>query len=542
MIQSVRNFLGLYSIVTGGSAVLSAFISFLIFIFLPELEPVARILLVIAAVLLALFVVGAYSQVRNTVLARQTRYGTNTGVMIVAFVGIAVILNALSAENHTRMDTTAGGQYTLSLQTINVIKSLEKPVKVTGFFTTSQPLSQAAQAEAENLLAEYKHQSSKISFEMVDFEQSPGTAREFEVRNNGTLVFESEDRRERVLGIGEQGDLGITEQNFTGAILKVTGKQPLKIYFLTGHGEREILNSEMNGYSFVREGLTADNYAVESLNLAVINQIPSDASLLVLASPQRPFLENEASLINAYLDQGGNGLFLLDPKPRQEMKDILARWGIMVYDGKIVDQIANVASDMTQPAVVQRSQYADSPITKEIAATFFPDAVGLTFDVPDRDADHIFVDPLAITSPRSYIKAGGSDSLNFEQGADMPGPVALALTVEANNPVGQRPRQPAPAQQGGSPEDLKTTRLAVFADSDYATNQYFYSLGNSDLLLNSVNWLTQQEQLISIRPKPPQFRRLVITQREWNFILYSTIAFWPLAVLFVGGVAWWRRR
>lgn len=536
MIQNLRNFLGLYSIVTGGAALLAGIISALLYIFFPELETVIRTLLVVAVVLLALFIVGAYSQVRNTVSSRQTRYGTNTGIMIVAFVGIAVVLNALSVENHSRIDVTEGGQNTLSRQTRNILGDLKEPVRVTGFFT-QDTTAQAVQSAAENLLAEYRHQNSKISYEMIDPEQRPGMANEKGVVSNTALVFESEGRRKQVLGVSEGGDLGVTEQNFTGAILNVSGMQQLKVYLLTGHAEKDILNQDPgSGFSFVREGLTADNYAVQSLNLAAINQIPADTALLVVASPQRSFLENEAGLINAYLDQGGKALFMLDPNPRQEVVDILVRWGVVVHGGRIVDQLANIASDMTQPAVVQRSQYTPSVITQEIAATFFPDAVGMSFEVPERDQDHILITPLAVTSPRSYVKVGGADSLNFVAGTDVAGPVPLALTIEANNPIGQRPR---PAQEN---QDPRVTRIAVFADSDFATNQYFYSVGNSDLFLNTVNWLTAQEQLISIRTKPSGLRPIVIPVRAWSFILYSTIAFGPLAVLLVGGIVWWRRR
>ncbi|HLC30959.1 MAG TPA: hypothetical protein VJM51_09310, partial [Dehalococcoidia bacterium] len=146
VIQNMRAFLGVYSLVAGGMAVLALVLSFLVFVFLPELRPVARILVALALILLLLFVVGAYSQVRSTVLARQTRYGTNAGLMIVAFLGIALLVNLISAENHRRIDVTASGQYTLSRQTITVLKDLKDAVKVVGFFNDS-PDSQVAQSQ-----------------------------------------------------------------------------------------------------------------------------------------------------------------------------------------------------------------------------------------------------------------------------------------------------------------------------------------------------------------------------------------------------------
>lgn len=221
---------------------------------------------------------------------------------------------------------------------------------------------------------------------------------------------------------------------------------------------------------------------------------------------------------------------------------MLARWGVVVKNGRVVDQAVFVQPDVTTPAV-QGNQYIFSQITKDIAASFFPGAAGMDIAIPDDDKDHVFVSPLAITSFQSYLETN-PDSVSFDEADDPLGPLPLVLTVEATKPIGQRPpRSSAQASATGSQEpEVKPTRMVVFADSDFASNEFFYSLGNSDLLLNSINWLTAQEELISIRPKPAEFRRLVIRQRDWNVILYSTVAFWPLIVLLGGVYAWWRRR
>lgn len=537
-IRTFRNFLGLYSLVIGGAAVVAVATAVLLLVFFPELQVPARVLVALALILLLLFVAGAYSEVRTGVLSRQTRYGTNTGVMAVAFLGIAVLINVVSAQNHHRADLTEGAQFTLSRHTQTVLRGLKAPVKVTGFFTRAAE-AQASRQSAENLLAEYRYHTDKFDFEFVDPEANPGRARQFEVRDNGALVFEFEGRRRQIFGSGEQ--------EFTGAILAVTGIEQQKIYFLAGHGEPEPDSTEERGFSFAKDGLTTDNYEVRTLNLNTVERVPADAAVVVVSAPRTPLLAPEVRLLNEYLDNGGKAIFLLDPSPTQEMKLLVARWGVQVKDGTVVDQSSHVPPDVTVPVAAGYDR--TMVITKDLPATFFPGAAGLGIEIPEDDRDHVFVAPMAGTSPQSFLETT-RDRIEFNPDQDQRGPFPLALTVLAEKPIGQRPpRAPTgTALPGGvtpqiTPEQLiNPTRLVVFADTDFATNQFFYSLGNSDLFLNSINWLTGSQELISIRTKPEQFRRLVVTQRIWNFILYSSVALWPLALLVAGAVVWWRRR
>ncbi len=532
----MRSILGRYSLLLGVAAVAALGLAGLVSVLVPGLGKAVDGLIACAVVLFALYFFGAFAEVRAGVFARQTRYGANAIVMALAFLGILAIVNALAAQNHLRTDVTAGGHYTLSRQTIAVLKDLGQPVKVTGFFN-KDPAAQAGQEEANNRLSEYRFQTGMVSFEFIDPDEKPGIARQYEIKDYGALVFEAGSRRKQVFGL--------SEQDFTGAILNVTGKEQQKIYFVEGHGERAIDASDNQSFSQVRDGLVADNYQVQSINLSTVQAMPPDISVLVVAGPKRPFLNAEIQLLDRYLDDGGKALILLEPNPPPELKRLLAKWGVEVKDGLVVDTQSYVTPDLTVP-LARGAQYTLGQITKDLPASFFPGAAGLTANIPDDDRDHVAVTPLATTTAQSFLETD-PQRIEFTPGADPTGPFLLGLTVEANKPVGQRPLRSA-APSPGQPSAASTqpqqnpTRLVVFADSDFATNNFFYSLGNSDLLLNSVNWLTAQESLISIRPKPPEFRRLDITRRTWDFILYSAAAIWPLAVLLTGGFVWWRRR
>ena len=526
--KGLQSVLGPFSLVTGSLGLVAVLLSALLYLLLPEIQDANRSLLGIGLILLIIFILGAFEQVKSALLARQARYGTNVTVMVLAFVGIAAAVNFVAANNPKRFDVTASGEHTLARQTINILKALDKPIKVTGFFTP-EPASQASQQSAENLLKEYAYYSGgKVSYEFVDPDAKPAVAREFEIRDYGALVFDYEGRRRQVFGIGEQ--------DFTGAILNATGKEQKKVYFLSGHSEHDSGSSAGNGYSQAEQGLRSDNFSVGTVDLSIASNVPDDAAVLIVAGPQKDLLDPEAAALEKFLVGGGRTLFLLDPNPPASWRTLLAKWGLKLQDGHIIDQRSFANPDVGTPAA-QRDQYYFNQITKDLATTFFPGAAGLSWEIPEDDRENIAIAPIIETSFQSWLETD-SQQVAFDEGKDKRGPLPLAVTVEARAPIGVRPQGSSTAAGGGA----ESARFVVFADSDFASNEFFYSLGNSDLFLNSVNWLGAQEELISIRPKPPEFRRIVVTQRAWNWVLYSSILFLPGMVILAGGVAWWRRR
>ncbi|MCX6023976.1 MAG: Gldg family protein [Chloroflexi bacterium] len=382
----------------------------------------------------------------------------------------------------------------------------------------------ASRDQAGDLLKEYSYLNDKFTYEFVDPEEKPAIARQYEIRDYGALVFTVGSKKQQVFGLGEQ--------DFTGAILNVTGVQQKKVLFVGGHGEHDIDADATDGYRQARQGLETDNYKVDRLDLGTTAKAPDDTAVLVLAGPKKPLLPNELKVIDDYLRQGGKMMILLEPNPQKELQELLRKWGLAFRDGSVVDTLVYAQPDFATPAVL-KSQYRLHQITKDLDTTFFPGATGIYFAIPQEDQGKIVPSPLAVTSGSSWLTTAASTTgtPTFSEGKDIPGPVLLAATIEAQAPVG------VPAVPGA-----KDSRIVIIGDSDFASNEYFYSKSNSDLFLNSVNWLGAQEELISIRPKPPQFRRLIITQRGWNWILYSSVGFLPAAVLMAGGVAWWRRR
>ena len=516
------------------------FIAILIRFFLPELTESVLGLLLLSLILFLIFVIGARKEIKDFMLSRRGRYGLNTIVMISVFIAILICANYLGVIKHRRFDVTASSQFTLAPQTVNVIKGLKAPVQAIGFFPSGSQF-QAARREVQNLLEEYRYFNRDFSFKFVDPEAKPALAKQYQVRYNGTIIFESGSRQKIILGANEQ--------NFTGALLEVTGIKAKKIYFLTGHGERDMNDKGEGGYFVARRGLIRDLYQLETLNLTLTPEVPQDCAVLIMAGAKKAFPPAEKKALQVYLKRNGKILFLVDPNPPAEITEIMAEWGITIDPGRVIDKRAYAAPDMASPAIF-RGNYPPYVITAGLDTTYFPDAASViltnelsrvlvkkdTDKATDKGAEakwpltpvqygNVAVLPALLTTQSSWLEKTGKKTQ---------GPLALGAMLIASAPLVEETSSVSKRE--------KLTRLVVIGDSDFASNIHFQNGGNGDLFLNAVNWLAEEEHLINIRPKQYSFRRLVINKNAVRFIRYSSVGLLPVLVLIVGGIIWWRKR
>jgi len=460
--------------------------------------------------------------IREAITGRQARYGSNALVMSIAFIGILALLNFLGARHHKRFDLTAEKQFSLSKQTVQVLNNLKEPVHVTAFF----PQSDSRRQNAEDLLKEYAARSDKFTYEFVDPDLQPALARQFKITSYGTLVFQRGNKTQNVYGL--------QEQDFTSAIVKVSRDKSLVVYFVTGHQERDPESAQNGGYSQVRTLLQRDNYEVKSLNLAVTDTVPSDAAVVVLAAPRIPLADEEKKRLETYLDQGGKLLVMSDPKLPDPLGDALAKYGVAFRNDVIIDPPSSFFGDVASPLV---SRYPFHQITKDMGGltSFFPLARSIK-TLSDKPGSFT-VTPLIQTSADSWGETSlNSKQVRYDAGTDTKGPLSVAVVVE------EQATTPTSENKKAKPK----TRLVVIGDSDFVSNGVLQSVrgafGNADLFLNAVNWLAEEETLISIRPKPPAQHSLILTRPQSNFIFVLTTILIPLLVLLLGGAIWWRRR
>ena len=522
--ERVSEDVGVAMLVVGGIAIITGA---LLYAIVAELRIWA---LVLVAVGLLLLLVGAFfsrEQVVRIISTRQGRYGVNTIVMIVAFTVILALVNVVSVAVNARVDFTANRGFTLATQTQEVLKSLDQPVEAFGFFT---PGDEGA-AATDRLLREYDLKSDNFTYQIVDPETDPAEASRFNIDQNGVVVFSSRDRVTQTRQI--------SEQEFTSNLLLATGTQLRTICFLSGHGEHSILSTTDIGMSHAKEAMERELYVVRDFGFASAGRVPEECSVVVVAGPEREMVEEEGRsdrdhLAN-YLGQGGNVLFLLTNETPDSWLELIVLAGIIAGGGTVVDPASYAQPDITTPTIRADGYIRDHAITAPMIdrslATFFP----LVTRVAPLPAELIqdsglTVYPLAFTTDRSWLERD-ADSLTeprFDADQDVRGPLSIASAVEF-------PTDPR------FPNDT-AGRIVVVGNTAFATNQFINSVGNLDLMMNSVNWLSEQEGLIGVRARLNVPRILTLTQRQANWILYSGVGVFPAFMILVAGWTWWRRR
>jgi ABC-type uncharacterized transport system involved in gliding motility auxiliary subunit len=478
--------------------------------------------------LVLVYTLGQWREIVAYFRRRNTRYGAIAIVSILTVLGILVAVNYLSVRQNKRWDLTSNQQYSLSDQTVKLLRGLTSPVK---FIVFEKPENVG---NFKPRLDEYAYQSKQVNVEYIDPDKKPLPAKEYEIQNYGTVVVEYMGRKERVTTSNEQ--------DLTGALVKVLNPKERRVYFLSGHGEKDPTDTERTGYSAIIDSLRRDNYQWEKLVLAQTNMIPDNATVIIVAGPQTDLLEGEVTLLREYLDKrAGKLLVMLDPpEPGKEMPlltGLLREWSIEPGNNVIIDASGVGRLFGGDASVPVAASYPPHAITSGFELlTAFPLARSMT--PSEKPANGRMPQTIIETSSRSWAETDlapkGQVALNPEKG-DKPGPVSIAVAVTAAAPADPAAKKP---DEGEKPE----TRMVAIGDADFATNAALGIQGNRDLFMNTVNWLAQQENLIAIRPKDPADRRLTITADQMTILTWMAIAIIPAAVLGTGIFAWWRRR
>ncbi|MCL5286879.1 MAG: GldG family protein [Acidobacteria bacterium] len=490
----------------GGTLVIAGTLRYLI---QETWQPVSKWLLISGAILFVLGIGGNFDGVLAFFRRRGTKLGTNTAVLSLAVLAILALVNFLGARHNKRFDLTAEKIYSLSDQTVKIVSGLQKDVQVLKF-------DKADDTTLRDLMAEYKNHSRKISYQFVDPQEKPEIAKQYGVQRFGETVVVSGTRVER--------PETVDEAELTSAILKVTRDAVKTVCFVEGHGEKALTSQEGEGYSTVEAGLKSENYQVKTVNLVSANEVPADCSVLVEAGPTKALFAQEAAMIGKFLDGGGKAMLLLDPDTDPQLDGILQAWNVAVGKDTVLDVSGYGRLIGTGPGVPLVMTYGAHAITKNFGRTMTIFPLARSVKQGDKPQGGEQMSELLTTSPESWAETelkGGK--AKFDEGKDTKGPVSLG--VAASKKVGE-----------------KEARLVVIGDSDFASNRYLGEQRNGDLFFNAINWLAQDEELISIRPKSPANRRVNLTRSQQNMFFWFSIVLLPGAVVVAGAIIWWKRR
>ncbi len=465
----------------------------------------------------------------NQFKERKVIYGAGSLVSVLLVLGILIVVGLLADWHQLRWDLTKGQTQSLSPVTRVLLKQVDKPLTMTAFM----PEGAAERGTIRDLLQRYTYLDPKVTLEFVDPEREPLKAKEAGYRSPGNVLLSYNGRHQ----MADRAD----ENSVTNTLRRMLKPGSKKIYFLTGHGERDMASAEKDGLQTANQALGNEGYETVTLNLVTQPQVPQDAALVIVAAPTKPVLGSEADALKSYLDRGGRLLVLLEPFQDGGLKGLLAGYGITLDDGIILDVNQVSQSMRISPIMPLAFQYGPTRITRDFKSIFtmYPMSRPLTLSKEAKGATLL---PIASTMPSSYEKMGKewlkTGKGNYDAKTDKKGPFNLGALAEIKLAPAKPEKEPTPAAK--KPEEENQTYLAVYGSVDFADNAYFNLFGNGDLFLNTVNFLAAEEQQILVREAQKAQLLMLSNQQLWILFIVSLV--WAPLVLLVAGVWAYRTR
>jgi ABC-type uncharacterized transport system involved in gliding motility auxiliary subunit len=461
---------------------------------------------------------------------RQTKFGAFVAGYVLVVLAILGAVNYLANRYNKTKDLTESKLYSLSDQTVKIAKNLQSDVKIYYFDRSDTWNESRFGPSPKDQLNRYGNLTPKIQVQFVDPVRTPKLANDMHVSTLGSVIIETGGRHEEAKGL--------TEEEITNAMIRALKPNKRTACFLTGHGEHDIENTAAEGFSALKQTLESNNFIVKTVSLLEKQAaVPADCTVLLVGGPKNDLISVEIDAIQKFVESGGRALFMVDPLTKNvdtsALVKLLGEWSVTVNDDLVVD-LSGVGqlfgTDEFSPLVTKWESHA---ITRDMrnTAALFPLARSVT---PGTGSGAASVEKLFGTSAKSYgVKDFKTGKVDIDPKRDTPGPLNLGVagvyTVKAS----------------GAPDAPKASngRFVVTGSSRFVTNSTLGFPGaNKDLFLNMMNWLTNDEDLIAIRPKDVEDRRLTLNQSQMARILYTNVFGLPLLIIALGTWVWWKRR
>ncbi len=444
---------------------------------------------------------------------RRLQLLAHHGLFVVLLIALTALLAYLAREYRIEHDLTRAHRNTLSAATLEVLKQLDAPVSVTAYAVAKDTRGENLHRQIQDFLRPYQRAKPDIALTLVDPREQPRAAAAAGVRASVELVVEYRRRTEHLAEFNEQA--------FANMLMRLARGAERLVLWLDGHGERKLDGAANHDLGEFGRQLQQKGFRVNSVNLALAQEVPANAALLVIASPQVDVLAAEVQKIRRHFTGGGNLLWLIDPEPLRGLQPLAEMLGLVLTPGIVVDPRAAQLKASPAFAVGVAAGYSRHPVTGTLNLnTLFPFArqIGII------ESEEWRATPLIEVAQRGWVETGKLDgNLSFDKNRDFPGPVTIAVAFERN--VGDR-------QQ----------RVVVVGNGNFLSNTFLGNGGNLDLGVNIVNWLAGDDSLITIQPRSAADSRLEIDPVTLYLIAFSFLLALPLAFMITGAVIWWRRR
>ncbi len=448
-----------------------------------------------------------------------------TFVSVILALAVFLFVLLISQKNHHKFDLTSEHIYSLSPQSVQTVQEIKDPIEALVFLAESDF---AGREKARELLDNYNRANDKLTYRFVDPLKSPATAKKYDIRMPGTIILEKGKKTQRVQGVAEE--------ELTNALLAMDRSSMKKVYFLKGHGEMGEDSKETSSFSQFRSAMTSEGFASDELSLLEKDSVPEDASVLVIAAPKAEMAPVERQRFTDWLDKGGRVFLMLGLDSGTKYDWLLEKFDLRCPDEMIIDVQAALAG--AEPVYAIATAYnSDAVITRNFSTlTVFKMARPITsIEHKEGEESNISIIPLAYTGV-AYTVANDNilnkdlkDVVNQNHKAEGSMPLAAAATYKVGGDD-----KAAKDKADDKTDNTKLVKGVFTGNADFVSNELFGAYGNRDFAMNILNWLTESENRITIRPRNDKTAPIIISDRNMTVIKVLLIFAIPLAVFLVG--------
>lgn len=433
------------------------------------------------------------------------------GVFVILLLMLMVVLGYLATQYRMQWDISQNQRNSLNEASIDILQKLPGPVQVTAYATEFQAEIGDVRKVIADFISLYQRIKPDLVLQFINPVEQPLLAQQANVQINGEIVISYRHKTEHLAVINEQ--------TFSNALMRLARLEDKLIIELSGHGERKLDGHANFDLGEFGKSLQRSGFSNQSLNLAIERDIPLNADLLIIASPQVDLLPGEVDKLLEYIDRGGNLLWLVDQESLRGLLPLTEKLRLTLTPGIVVDPHAE---QLKAPVTFSLgAAYGQHPITSGFQyITVFPYARQITID---DNADWNSVS-LVEVAPDGWVETGDLNAgIAFDEAADVPGPISVAAALSRN--INDREQ-----------------RVVIVGSGHFLANTYLGNGNNLDFGINLVNWLTGDEEMMVIQPRATIDNNLMLNQSQLTLMAVGQMVVLPLLFLATGISIWWYRR
>jgi ABC-type uncharacterized transport system involved in gliding motility auxiliary subunit len=443
-------------------------------------------------------------------LDRKTKFqlSSHYWLFVALLLLLAGLLGAVTRTYHKSWDITLNGRNSLSPGSIAQLGKLKEPINVTVYAGASSRVGDAVKF----FFAPYQRLKPDLKIKFIDPDEQPQLARQAGIQQPGEAVVQIGQRSDRLTSYNESA--------FINLLVRLARDQDRLVMYLDGHGERKLDGVANHDLGDFGAQLAKRGFKSAPLNLVLAQEVPHNISVLVIAGPRVDLLPTEVAKLKQYVQRGGNLLWLVDTEPLHGLQPLTEQLSIALTAGTVIDlQAKEMNADAT---IAVGAAYGQHPMLQNFnLITLFPYAREV---VPLDSESGWKATPLIQVAARGWLETGALDKpVAFDKGQDKPGPINIAVALQR------------------TVED-RTQRVVVIGNGNFLANQFLGNGGNLDLGLNAINWLSGDDNFITIQPRVTQDAQILLTENTKRMLVIGYLFVLPLGLLLAGGLIWWRRR